>query len=76
MKQQSLEHALSEELATLEAPHAERLGSLLRGLLSCLQDLNQRVAHLETSVDSLPTKPRSIEPTLRDRVMPRQGGLS
>ena len=40
-------YALASELDTLAAEGAERLCTLLRGLFTCMQDLNQRVAMLE-----------------------------
>lgn len=40
-------YALASELDTLGAEGAERLCALLRGLFTCMQDLNQRLAVLE-----------------------------
>jgi hypothetical protein len=45
--QDDLMHALATELDSLGAESAERLTNILRGLFSCMQDLNQRVAVLE-----------------------------
>jgi hypothetical protein len=47
-KQDELMYALASELDTLAAEGAERLCTLLRGLFTCMQDLNQRVAMLES----------------------------
>ena len=45
--QDELMYALASELDTLGAEGAERLCTLLRGLFTCMQDLNQRLAVLE-----------------------------
>lgn len=44
--------ALSSELETLSSESSERLCHILRGLFSCMQDLNARVATLETQCGS------------------------
>ena len=41
-------HALAAELGALNEANAERLTSILRGLFACMQDLNSRVAVLES----------------------------
>jgi hypothetical protein len=45
--QDELMDALATELRQLDAESAERLCSILRGLFSCMQDLNSRLAVLE-----------------------------
>lgn len=40
-------HALSTELETLSGEGAERLCNILRGMFTCMQDLNQRLGALE-----------------------------
>lgn len=48
--QDELMHALSAELGAMDAAAAERLVGILRGLFSCMQDLNTRLAMLENQV--------------------------
>jgi len=40
-------NALATELDSMSSESAERLSHILRGLFSCMQDLNQRLAVLE-----------------------------
>ncbi len=40
-------HALATELESLSGESAERLSNILRGLFTCMQDLNTRLAALE-----------------------------
>ena len=40
-------NALATELDSMSSESAERLSNILRGLLSCMQDLNLRLAVLE-----------------------------
>lgn len=46
--QDELMHALATELGTMNEASAERLSSILRGLFACMQDLNGRLAVLES----------------------------
>jgi hypothetical protein len=46
--QDELMHALAAELGTMNEARAERLSSILRGLFACMQDLNGRLAVLES----------------------------
>ena len=46
--QDELMHALAAELGTMNEASAARLTSILRGLFACMQDLNSRVAVLES----------------------------
>ena len=41
-------HALASELGAMDEKSAERLTSILRGLFACMQDLNSRLAVLES----------------------------
>jgi len=41
-------HALATELGAIDEANAERLSSILRGLFACMQDLNSRLAVLES----------------------------
>jgi hypothetical protein len=41
-------HALATELGAMNEASAERLSSILRGLFACMQDLNERLAVLES----------------------------
>ena len=45
--QDDLMDALASELGAMKAESAERLCSIMKGLFSCIQDLNHRVATLE-----------------------------
>jgi hypothetical protein len=45
--QDELIHALATELDGMSSETAERLTTILRGLFTCMQDLNQRVSILE-----------------------------
>jgi len=46
--QDDLMHALATELGTMDEASAERLSAILRGLFACMQDLNSRLAVLES----------------------------
>jgi len=46
--QDELMHALASELGAMDEASAERLSSILRGLFACMQDLNSRLAVLES----------------------------
>ncbi len=46
--QDELMHALATELEAMDAASAERLCVILRGLFACMQDLNGRLAVLES----------------------------
>ena len=48
-----LMNALSTELDRMSSEDAERLTHILRGLFSCMQDLNSRVATLEGQRETL-----------------------
>ena len=41
-------HALASELGAMNEASAERLTTILRGLFACMQDLNSRLAVLES----------------------------
>ena len=43
-----LMHALASELGSMDEACAERLTTILRGLFACMQDLNSRLAVLES----------------------------
>lgn len=43
-----LMHALASELGAMNEASAERLTTILRGLFACMQDLNSRLAVLES----------------------------
>ncbi|WP_193210999.1 hypothetical protein [Luteolibacter marinus] len=45
--QDELMRCLDTELATMDPHSAERLCKILRGLFSCMQDLNERLTVLE-----------------------------
>jgi hypothetical protein len=46
--QDELMHALASELGAMNQASAERLTSILRGIFACMQDLNDRLAALES----------------------------
>jgi predicted ATP-binding protein involved in virulence len=46
--QDELMHALATELGAMNEASAARLSSILRGLFACMQDLNERLAVLES----------------------------
>jgi len=50
--QDELVTALSDELDAIGPENAERLSNILRGLFTCMQDLNRRVAILERQCSS------------------------
>ena len=52
--QDELMHALATELDAMSTESADRLCNILRGLFSCMQDLNHRVTILEGKAGGSP----------------------